>query len=126
MLRSILAVAAGFILTTVLALGADLAIRATRPGLFGDSGPVESKGALLALGYTLAFVLGGCYLAGRLAPRKPLKHALILGVIGFVGTVIATVALWGTGPAWYHIATLLLFLPAAWLGGRLAQARHAG
>lgn len=126
MLRSVLAVAAGFILTTILALGTDLGIRAARPGLFGESGPVESKGALLALAYTLAFVVGGCYLAARLAPRRPLKHALILGVIGFVGTAVATAALWGTGPVWYHLATLALFLPAAWLGGRLAEGRHAG
>jgi hypothetical protein len=31
------------------------------------------------------------------------------------------VALWDTAPVWYHVASLALVMPYAWLGGRLRE-----
>lgn len=69
--------------------------------------------------YRCVYVVAGCYLTARLAPNKPMKHALILGVIGFVLGIMGAVVMWHEPPHWYPIALVVLGLPCAWLGGRL-------
>ena len=67
--------------------------------------------------YTL---LGG-YITARLAPQNPVRHALVLGIIGtVVGTAgaIATIPM-HLGPSWYPIALAVTGLPLTWLGGLL-------
>lgn len=76
---------------------------------------------LLALSYRIIYTVLGGYITARLAPRNPMRHAMILGVIGLIaGTagVIATLPL-HLGPTWYPIAIALTALPCAWLGGFL-------
>ena len=75
----------------------------------------------LALSYRLVYTVLGSYITAKLAPRNPMRHAIILGVIGLIaGTagVIATLPL-HLGPSWYPIAIALTALPCAWLGGFL-------
>jgi hypothetical protein len=76
---------------------------------------------LLALSYRTVYAVLGSYIAARLAPRNPMRHALILGFIGLPLSVAgAIVAIKGNfGPAWYPIALALTTLPCAWLGGVL-------
>ncbi len=67
----------------------------------------------------------GSYIAARLAPRNPMRHALILGAIGFVLSLagaIATIPM-DLGPAWYPIALVVTALPCTWLGGALQRIR---
>jgi hypothetical protein len=40
----------------------------------------------------------GCYLAARLAPSKPMKHAIILGTIGFALTIVGSTVMWHIPP----------------------------
>ncbi len=67
--------------------------------------------------------LGG-YVAARLAPADPLRHAVIVGALALVlGILLATAPGEGPQPAWWVDALgLLLAVPAAaaggWLGGR--------
>ena len=70
---------------------------------------------------TLAGVVGG-YTAAALAPMQPLRHAIILGLIGLALSTTGAIVMWGVGPAWYPIALAVLALPSAWLGGRLRAA----
>lgn len=77
----------------------------------------------LALSYRVVYgVLGGVIVA-RLAPRAPMRHATILGVIGTVvaglGAVVGIVQ--DLGPAWYPIALAASSLPTAWLGATWHQ-----
>jgi hypothetical protein len=77
--------------------------------------------------YVGVFATAGCYLTARLAPSQPMRHALVLGVLGLVFNVAGTVAMWDTAPAWYHVASLLLVMPYAWLGGRIRDRQlHGG
>jgi hypothetical protein len=122
MARSILAIVTGFIAIAVLAFGTDAAMRAAMPGAFGADGRVNGVGLLLFTQlYVFVYATAGCYLAAWIAGRKPMLHALILGVLGLVFNVIGTVAMWNTAPAWYHILALLLVMPAAWLGGWIRE-----
>jgi len=127
MLRSIAAVLVGFVLIGALSFGADLVLRQAMPGAFDAAGRVESTAVLLLMmGYVGLFAVTGCYLTARLAPRRPMLHALVLGALGLAFTAINTFAVfWDTAPAWYHVASLALVMPYAWIGGRLRELQLA-
>jgi hypothetical protein len=75
--------------------------------------------------YRTLLSIAGCYVTGILAPSRPLLHTMILGAIGLVlstAAAIATIPLdWS--PAWYPIALVLVTLPCAYIGGKLAERR---
>ena len=122
MLRSIAAIVIGFVVIGALAFGADAALRAAMPSAFSPTGRVDSVPILLLMqAYVIVFAVTGCYLTARLAPNRPLRHALILGLLGLAFNIAGTVSMWHTAPAWYHVLALALVLPAAWLGGRLRE-----
>ncbi len=124
MIRSIVSIVAGFIFIGSLSFGADALLRSVMPGMFSATGRVESVPVLaLIILYVFVFAVAGCYLTARLAPRNPLKHALVLGVLGLIFNVAGTIAMWDSAPAWYHVVALLLVMPAAWLGGSLGAAQ---
>jgi len=120
--RSVGAIAAGFFITAALSLGTDQVLHVL--GVYPPWGePMFSTGLnVLALAYRIVFTVLGCYLTARLAPRRPMRHALILGWIGFaLSTLGAIVAMRvaNLGPNWYPILLALSSLPCAWLGGAL-------
>lgn len=120
--RSIVAVVVGFVLIAVLAFGTDAVIRATMPGSFAPNGATTDMGILLAsIAYVGLFAVIGCYVAARLAPRRPMAHALVLGLLGLVFNVAGSIAMWDTAPAWYHVTQIALVMPWAWLGGWLRE-----
>ncbi|GLC24178.1 hypothetical protein [Roseisolibacter agri] len=130
MLRSIGAIALGFLVIGCLAFGTDAAIRSTVPQHFGAGGRLDDVGLLLLTQlYVFVYATFGCWLTARLAPSRPMRHALILGALGLAFNVAGTIAMWDTAPAWYHVVALALVMPAAWLGGWLRErqlARGAG
>jgi hypothetical protein len=124
MLRSILAIAAGFFVTILLAVGSDYLVRAAMPGAFSPEGRVERTSLLLfALAYGSLFAVVGAYVTGRLAPGRPVTHALALGAIALALSIVLSASRWDHAPAWYNLAALAVILPAAWAGGTLAM-RH--
>lgn len=75
--------------------------------------------------------LGG-YVAARLAPEEPLRHALIVGALSLVLAILLTITP-GEGPEaawWVDALGYLLVVPAAaaggWLGGRRRHQGHPG
>jgi hypothetical protein len=126
MVRSFAAVIVGFFTIVLLSLAADSLLRVVIPGAFSDTGRTESVPVLLfVLLYVFAIGVLGCWLAARIAQRKPMKHALILGVVALFFGLLGAVTLWETAPPWYHILTVLLIMPAAWVGGTLGQRQLA-
>jgi hypothetical protein len=122
MARSILAIVAGFFFIGLLSFGADALMSSLMPGAYGAGGVPQDTGVmLLAMGYVAVFAITGCYLAARLAPSHPMRHALILGVLGLMVNAIGAVTMWSVLPAWFHIASLVLVMPYAWIGGRLRE-----
>jgi hypothetical protein len=120
-LRSILAVAAGFLFIGALSFGTDAALYAA--GVIPTHGqPITSVGLLLlATAYVAVYAIAGCWLAAFLAPGRPMLHALILGALGLAFNVAGAVATWGQEPAWYPLLNLALVMPYAWVGGRLRE-----
>jgi hypothetical protein len=125
--RSTGAVALGLVAVFVLSLGTDevFHLLAVYPP-WGQ--PMRDSSLLvLALAYRTFYGIAGSYIAARFAPRNPMKHALVLGGIGFVLSLagaIATIPM-DLGPSWYPIALVITALPCAWVGGMLAQPRSA-
>lgn len=127
--RSALAVLAGFVLIGALAAGTDALVRSSLPGSYGARGATDSVPLLLLSQlYVGVYAVVGCWLAARLAPSRPMRHALALGVLGLAFNAMGSAARWDLVPMWYHVVGLGLTLPYAWLGGtiRERQLRSAG
>lgn len=111
----------GFVAVVALSLGTDQVLHVLE--VYPPWGqPMYDAGLnLLALGYRCVYTVVGSYIAARFAPRHPMRHALILGVVGFVLSLAGTIAAipMDLGPAWYPIALVQTTLPCAWLGGDL-------
>lgn len=126
MLRSVLAVVVGFVVIGCLVGVTDLMMRSLFATSFGPNGRTTDV-VVLAITeiYVFAYATAGCWLCARIAQRRPMLHALILGVLGLVFNVIGTYMTWQLYPAWYHVVALILVMPAAWLGGRIAERQLA-
>ena len=122
-IRRISAVFAGLLAIFVLSTAVDVVLHAT--GFYRPWGePMTNLHALVATAYRIVFSIAGCYLAARLAPDHPVRHALALGVLGVFISLAGALATWnaGLGPAWYALGLVALSLPCAWIGGRLRAA----
>lgn len=122
--KSVIAVVAGFLAIVFLSIGTDLIMH--EAGIFPRIGQTMSDRLfLLAFGYRVLISIFGCYLAARLAPGNPMKHALWLGVIGIVVSALGAVATWNRGPEfgphWYPIALVVVSIPCAWIGGKIRE-----
>jgi hypothetical protein len=120
-LRSIAAVAAGFLAIVATHTGTDQVMHAA--GVFppAEQGMHDPALNAIALAYRSVFTVFGCWLTARLAPSHPKDHALFLGLIG---TALASAAAVATrdmnlGPAWYPLALAVSAFPLAWLGAAL-------
>ena len=124
-LRSIGAVLAGFVAIFAVTTATDVLLHAT--GVFPPWGqPMSDRLFLLATAYRIVYGVAGSYLTARLAPDRPMRHALWLGFVGVVFSIAGTVATWDRGPEfgpkWYPLALVAIAIPCAWAGGRLREA----
>jgi hypothetical protein len=120
--RSVGALLAGILVVVTLSTGTDLALHAT--GIFPPFGqPMGGALFLLATAYRTLYGIAGGYLVARLAPYRPMAHALTSGVLGLAASIAGAVATWNRGPEfgpkWYPLALIVLAVPCAWAGGWL-------
>ncbi|HYW70884.1 MAG TPA: hypothetical protein VE961_07615 [Pyrinomonadaceae bacterium] len=123
-LRSVGAIFAGLVVIVVLDTGFDLIMHAT--GVFPPwFQPMPARLWLLAIAYRALDSIAGCYLTARLAPKRPLFHSLILGLIGVMLSTAGTLVTWTKGPEfgpkWYPITLVIIALPCAFIGGAIRQ-----
>jgi hypothetical protein len=124
--KSIWAVVAGMLAIIVVTTLVDVVLHAA--GVFPPMNvPIDDRLSLLATSYRIVISVAGAYLTAWLAPERPMKHAMILGVVGTALGLLGVVASWGKGmgPAWYPIALAVLAIPQCWAGGRLYELRQA-
>ena len=125
--KSVWAVVAGVLVIIIVTTVLDIALHAL--GVFPPMDqPLDDKLSLLATSYRIVISIGGAWLTARLAPANPMKHALILGLVGTVLGLVGVVATWnrGLGPRWYPIALAVLAIPQCWVGGKLYEMRSGG
>lgn len=134
LMRSVVAVIVGALVGIALSVGTDLLLHAM--GILPGPNQVASNPVLLlATVYRTIYGILGSYITARLAPFRPMAHAMVLGFMGLVANILGTVTTWNKGPAfgphWYPITLIVLALPTAWAGAqiraqiRIAQLRKA-
>ena len=124
-LRSSGAVGAGLLFIFTVTTAIDILLHQT--GIFPPLGAPAMSHGLFGLAFAYRFVIdvAGCALSARLAPRNPMRHALILGGIGLLLSIVGAITMWDASRAWYPIALAVSALPCAWLGGRFIERRRS-
>jgi hypothetical protein len=123
-LKSVGAVVAGFFTVVVFSIGTDVVLESI--GVFPqpqEDGLFVTWMLALAFVYRTVYTILGGYVAAKLAPQNPMKHAIILGLVGTVVGTLGAVAAWDLSPHWYPIALVVAAVPSTWLGGKLMLLR---
>lgn len=128
-IRSVGAVAGGFLVTAIASTVVDEIMHST--GVFPSS-PLSMSDLLfgLASGYRALFTIAGGFVTARLAPDRSMRHTWILAWIGLAAGLAGVVAYFviggaKLGPAWYPVSIAAESIPCVWLGGRLATSRRS-
>jgi hypothetical protein len=113
LLRSIVAVVLGYV---VFAASAFAVFR-----LSGHAPHAAAAIPFMALTIVcgVGFAIAGGYVAGLVAGRRPVAHAVAMAALLAVGATVSLVSTLGHGATWSQVAALLLMAPGAILGGRL-------
>jgi len=120
--KSIAAILVGFFVSALLATITDLALETT--GVI--SSPAEGLFIpwmiVLVIFYRSAYTVLSGFVVAKLAPSRPMLHAMILGIIGVALTLVGThtIAV-GKAPLWFGYSLAILALPSLWLGVKIAM-----
>lgn len=123
--RSAWAVVAGLLVVLVVTTLVDIVLHVA--GVFSVEQPLSDALALLATCYRIVIGIAGAWVTARLAPGRPMKHAMILGAIGVVLGLVGLVATWNLdlGPRWYPVSLVVLAIPQSWAGAKLLELQSA-
>jgi hypothetical protein len=117
-MRSLLAVALGYVVMLVAQLGGDTALTAVAPEIMPQAGePPDAAYFAYRLGTGFFFIAIGGYTAALLAGRSEMKHALALGALSVAACILETLYYAADQPLWYSIALMFLSIPGALAGG---------
>jgi hypothetical protein len=115
--RSVVAVLAGFFAVMVLSAAADLA-------LSRSPDTAASPDALwIKMAYETAFAVLAGYITARLAIKRGMLHATVMGAMVLAGRALIAALTWNDVPAWFHLGILVLIIPAALLGSKVCEIR---
>jgi hypothetical protein len=76
-------------------------IGAVLAGIFppvGQQPPMSDSLFLLATAYRIVYGVAGSYIIARLAPDRPMQHALVGGAFGLVASIVGAVGTWNHEP----------------------------
>lgn len=123
-MRSVGAVLSGAIACVLATLATDMVLHSVR--VFPPIGETMSPALFwLAATYRVVYGIAGSYITARLAPERPMEHALVPGVLAAIASTVGAALTWNRGPAfgphWYPIVLIVTAMPCAWLGGRLRR-----
>ncbi len=108
--RSIVAVGAGFFAVMVLSAAADMLMAGST--------------LIIKLAYETAFALLAGYITARIsASQRPLTHVLVMAALVLAGRALIAIAAWDVIPPWFNLSVLALIFPAALLGAKLSELR---
>jgi hypothetical protein len=120
--QSVGAIVAGFLAVVILSIATDVGLH--KAGIYPPLGQrLSDKLSLLATIYRTFYAILGSYLTARLAPNRPMLHALVGAAIGMIIGTAGTVATWNKdlGPHWYPLALVIEGIPCAWIGARIRE-----
>jgi hypothetical protein len=126
--KTAIALIAGIVVGAGLSLGTDQVLHVLK--IYPPWGQTMSDGLFaVATGYRIVYNILGSYVAARLAPYRPMWHAMVLGVVGLIVGLVGAAVTWNAqpplGPHWYAVVVALISIPCAWIAGKLVDARRA-
>ena len=123
--RSILALLAGFVVNVALSLATDFALHAAHILPAIGRAPMNDSQSALAAAYRTLYAVISSYIVARLAPYRPMQHALLGAAIGMLVATVGAAATWNKdlGPHWYSLSLIVLALPTGWAGAKLYMAQ---
>jgi hypothetical protein len=135
LLRSILAVIAGIVVGSAVNFGIILVNGVLFPlpagvdrndyaALREEFAKAPPTAMLLPILAHAGGTLVGAWLAARLAGRAALVHGLVIGVFFLVGGIASVIML--AAPLWFAVIDIALYLPAGWLGAKMAAGNRVG
>ena len=118
-LRSTAAVLGGFLSVAVLSLGTNQVLHVLNVYPPWGEPMYETRLNLLALLYRVMYTILGGYITAALAPHSPMRHVLIVGILGTVAGVAGAVAAMtmAVRPGLDPIALAVTGFPWVWVGG---------
>ena len=122
--RSVWAIVAGFLVVVILSIGTDVVLH--KLGIYPALEQRMADGLFVwATAYRTLYGIFGSYITARLAPNRPMWHALVGAVIGMVIGTAGAVATWNKdlGPHWYSVVLVVEGIPCAWIGAKLREAQ---
>ncbi len=83
---------------------------------------------ILVLLYRGIYIVFTGFLVSKLAPHRPMMHALILACIGVVLTLLATTdpEIARKAPLWFPYTLAAITLPCTWLGVKIVLSWNVG
>jgi len=124
-LRSVGAVVAGILFIVIVTTLVDVVLHTV--GVYAPWGQaLDQVDSVIALSYRLVLGVMGGWLTALLARRNPIRHVVVLGLIGTAMAALGLIVTWNLdlGPRWYPISLVVTGLPLSWLGGKLYQRRR--
>lgn len=120
--RTVGAILAGFVVVVVLSLGTDGILYAL--GIYPALGQRMSDNLFVwATIYRTVYGVLGSYITARMAPDRPMWHAVVGAILGMILGAVGAVATWNKdlGPHWYPLALIATGIPCAWIGGKIRE-----
>lgn len=119
MLRSLLAVVAGYAVWTVVFLGGSAGMRAAFASLHDADGGTAHLGLLLGyLALSVVASLAAGATTAKLSTDRPMRWVTVLAILLLATGIPVQIGSWSMLPVWYHLAFLGALVPATLLGGR--------
>jgi hypothetical protein len=115
--RSILAVIAGYAAMVAVVILCTVVIKQMAPGWMGDDGSPQLMYVITNLGYSFTAALLGGYIAAAIGSRAPLTHAGALAALMLLFSIFSAMQMRGRQPVWYQIALTIVAPLGALLGG---------
>jgi hypothetical protein len=116
-LRSFLALLAGFISMALLVGIVTAALTKFAPRWMGDSGHPRSTYVIVNLGYSIAAAIVGGYITAWLAVNNTLIHTLALALIVLLLGALSALQERGRQPIWYQLLVIAITPVGVLLGG---------
>lgn len=116
----------GIFVGAILSIGTDKILEGTGILPMGNLW-VGTSLILFVLFYRTVYNIIGSYIVARLAPSNPMRHVIVVGVLGTLVSIAGAIATknMNLGPAWYAWTLAVLTLPSSWLGGKLYMINHS-
>ena len=123
MIRAVIAVVVGYVAWSGLWIGGS-ALFFTEASRMVERGEpfTQTRPLLGALGQSVLCLIVAGAIAGRIARRKARGASGVLGALLLLTGIAVQASVWSLEPLWYHLAFLVLLVPAtlvgAWIPGR--------